>query len=211
MTTYRREQRIKEILSKRQPDLRVVLEDIKNTHNASAVVRTCDAAGVMCIDIIGSGPFPVNEAISTRVEKWLSFSYYNSPEKCLPLLKKKGFTVAATHLGRSSIDYLDFDYSRPVALVFGNEAEGISPEALRLADCAVKIPMFGMSQSLNLSVSAGVILYEAIRQRREAGYLFSTPLSEEEMERIEKQWRMNDLIKRRKRRKKGPGIDPGPL
>jgi tRNA (guanosine-2'-O-)-methyltransferase len=205
--TKKRQERIKQVLQQRQPDLRVVLEDVKNTHNASAVVRTCDAAGVMNIDIIRteSEPFPVNEAISTRVEKWLHFSTYFSTEECIAFLKKKGFTVAATHLGPSAIDYTKFDYTRPVALIFGNEAEGISSKALDLADAAIRVPMFGMAQSLNLSVSTGVILYEAIRQRREAGYLFSQSLSEKEMKRIRKQWQMDELIRRRDRQKKRTG------
>ena len=204
MPTERRQRRIREVLRMRQPDLRVVLEDIKNTHNASAVVRTCDAAGVMHIDIIspGSEPFPINEAISTRVEKWLHFNRYSSAQECIPFLKQKGYIVAATHLGNSSIPYQDFDYTRPVALVFGNEAEGISEETLRLADYAIKIPMFGMAQSLNLSVSAGVILYEALRQRRETGSLFSQTLSEKEMNLIEKKWRIKEMKRRRNRKKK---------
>lgn len=207
MATKRREERIKQVLRLRQPDLRVVLDNVKNTHNASAVVRTCDAAGVMYVDIINSSPetFPVNEAISTRVEKWLSFSTYSSPHECILFLKKKGFTVAATHLGPSAMDYTEFDYTRPVALIFGNEADGISSEALKLSDCTIKIPMFGMAQSLNLSVSAGVILYEAIRQRREAECLFSNPLSEKDMKRIQKQWQLDELNRRRNRQKKRTG------
>jgi tRNA (guanosine-2'-O-)-methyltransferase len=207
MITKQRQQRIQEVLKRRQPDLRVVLEDIRNSHNASAVIRTCDAAGVMYMDIIRSSfePFPVNEAISTRVEKWLRFSYFSSPGTCISFLKKKGFTVAATHLSPSSTDYAEFDYKRPVALVFGNEAEGISDETLKLADTAIKIPMFGMAQSLNLSVSAGVILYEAVRQRRRAGYLFSKSLSGKEIKQIQKQWQLDEWIRRRDRQKKRTG------
>jgi tRNA (guanosine-2'-O-)-methyltransferase len=207
MTTKRRQQRIREVLRKRQPDLRVVLENIKNTHNASAVIRTCDAAGVMDIDIINpdSEPLPINEAISTRIEKWVRFTCHALPSECIPGLRKRGFTIAATHLGPDSIDYLEFDYSRPVALVFGNEAEGISSEALTWADCAVKIPMFGMAQSLNVSVSAGIILYEAIRQRLETGYLFSKSLSEKEIKTIQKQWRLDEFTRRRERNKKRTG------
>ena len=167
MATKQRIEKVERVLSFRQPDLRVVLEEVTNTHNASAVVRTCDAAGILYVDVISADrePFPVNEAISTRAEKWLDFTHYTSTEACLKNLKKKGFTIIATHLGEGAVSHTEIDFIPPVAVVFGNESEGISEKALALADCAVKIPMYGMSQSLNLSVSVGIILYEALRQR----------------------------------------------
>jgi tRNA (guanosine-2'-O-)-methyltransferase len=170
--TKERLEKVKRVLSLRQPDLRVVLEEVKNTHNASAVVRTCDAAGIMNVDIISASgePFPVNEAISTRAEKWIQFHYYKSTTDCLKQLKIKGFKIVATHLTKDSLSYMDLDYTQPLAVVFGNEAEGISEEALGIADYKIRIPMVGMAQSLNLSVSVGIILYEAMKQRQEKGY-----------------------------------------
>ena len=93
MATKERIRKVENVLALRQPDLRVVLEEVTNTHNASAVVRTCDAAGILYVDIIYSNQdqFPVNEAISTRAEKWLEFCYHTSTTKCLSQLKKKGF------------------------------------------------------------------------------------------------------------------------
>jgi tRNA (guanosine-2'-O-)-methyltransferase len=151
--TKERIQKVKRVLSLRQPDLRVVLEEVTNTHNASAVVRTCDAAGILYMDIISSSgdAFPVNEAISTRAEKWLHFSYYRSTKECLSQLKQKGFKIAVTYLGEEAIPYTDIDYTQPLGVVFGNESEGISKEARNLADYVIKIPMIGMAQSLNLS------------------------------------------------------------
>jgi tRNA (guanosine-2'-O-)-methyltransferase len=165
--TKERIQKVKRVLSLRQPDLRIVLEEVTNTHNASAVVRTCDAAGVLYVDVISStgDPFPVNEAISTRAEKWLHFSSYRSTKECLGHLKQKGFKIAATCLGEKSIPHTAVDYSQPLAVIFGNESEGISEEAQKMADYIIKIPMLGMAQSLNLSVSVGIILYEAMKQR----------------------------------------------
>ncbi len=170
--TKERIEKVKRVLSLRQPDLRIVLEEVKNTHNASAVVRTCDAAGILHVDVISASgdPFPVNEAISTRAEKWIQFQYHTSVKDCLSSLKKKGFKIAATHLSKDSLSYLDLDYAQPIAVVFGNEAEGISEEALGFADYKIRIPMVGMAQSLNLSVSVGIILYEAMKQRQEKGY-----------------------------------------
>ncbi len=188
--TEARKKKVKEVLKLRQPDLRVVLEEVTNTHNASAVVRTCDAAGILYIDIISAeeNPFPINEAISTRAEKWIHFNHYDSTTKCLNQLKADGFKIVATHLVKDSIPYTEIDYTQSLAFVFGNESGGISPEALNLADHIVKIPMRGMSQSLNLSVSVGIILYEALKQRAEKGYSNKKRLPEREFKYFADKW-----------------------
>jgi len=199
MPTKERIEKVERVLSFRQADLRVVLEEVTNTHNASAVVRTCDAAGVLDLDIISSNqePFPVNEAISTRAEKWLRFNTYGSTEECLKAVKNLGYKIFATHLGEKSLPYTDLDYTQPVALVFGNESEGISETAQKLADRLVRIPMFGMAQSLNLSVSVGIILYEAIRQRALKGGGKNRPLSQEDYESLRDSWLGLGGIKKR--------------
>jgi tRNA (guanosine-2'-O-)-methyltransferase len=188
--TKERIEKVKRVLSLRQPDLRVVLEEVRNTHNASAVVRTCDAAGIMNVDIISANrePFPVNEAISTRAEKWLQFHYYTSTTDCLTQLKKKGFKIVATHLSKDSISYMNLDYTQPLAVIFGNEAEGLSEEALGIADYKIRIPMVGMAQSLNLSVSVGIILYEAMKQRQEKGYYKKRRLPLKEFKAFTDKW-----------------------
>ena len=190
MPTKERIQKVKKVLSLRQPDLRIVLEDVTNTHNASAVVRTCDAAGILYLDIISSSgeTFPINEAISTRAEKWLHFNYYHSTTECLEQLKRKGLKIAATFLSDKSIPYTSIDYTQPLAVVFGNESEGISEEARNLADYIIRIPMIGMVQSLNLSVSVGIILYEAMKQRMEKGFNKKMRLSSSEFEAFKKTW-----------------------
>ncbi len=190
MPTIERIEKVKKVLSFRQPDLRVVLEEVTNTHNASAVARTCDAAGILYVDIISQNkePLPINEAISTRAEKWIQLNYYSSAPECFASLRKKGFKIAATHLGKETLSYTELDYTQTLAIVFGNESEGISEEALSLADYRVKIPLLGMVQSLNLSVSVGVILYEALRQRIEKGVLQEKNLSTEEMEKYLDAW-----------------------
>jgi tRNA (guanosine-2'-O-)-methyltransferase len=184
MPTDERVAKVKRVLSLRQPDLRVVLEDVTNAHNASAVLRTCDAAGVMHVDVIGTGeePLPVNKAITTRADKWLTVHTYPTAADCLTELRRRGFRIVATHLGEGALFYNQVDYTKPTAIVFGNESDGISPSALELADVKIKIPMFGMVQSLNLSVSVGIILYEAIRQRLGHGYYEKPHLTPEEFE-----------------------------
>jgi tRNA (guanosine-2'-O-)-methyltransferase len=190
MPTEERIARVTGVLSRRQPDLRVVLENITNVHNANAVLRTCDAAGVLNVDVIGAdaGLFEVNKAITTRADKWLNLAFHAATRECLAGLKAKNLKIVVTHLSPTAVDYAELDYAQPVAIVFGNESDGISAEALEMADAAIRVPMLGMAQSLNLSVSAGVILYEALRQRRAKGYFEEKRLSDEEFEALKKKW-----------------------
>ena len=182
--------KVDRVLSLRQPDLRVVLEGVTIAHNASAVIRTCDAAGVLHLDLISPNPELVrfNKAITTRADKWLEISVHGTAAECFGPLKRAGYTVVATHLQKESVPYTEIDYTRPMALVFGSEAEGISKDSLAFADKVVRIPMLGMVQSLNLSVSVAVILYEALRQRAAKGFLDKARLQSEEFERLKKKW-----------------------
>jgi len=190
MRTPERTAKVSRVLAQRQPDLRVVLERITNPHNANAVLRTCDAAGVLHVDVIGGGedPLPINGAITTRADKWLKIHSYPTPAECLSKLKSEGFQIAAAHLGEGAVPYASLDYAKPTAVVFGNEKEGLTPEALALADVRIKIPMFGMAQSLNLSVSAGIILYEAVRQRSGRGFFETSRLSPAEFREMLAAW-----------------------
>ncbi|MCJ7681602.1 MAG: RNA methyltransferase [Candidatus Aminicenantes bacterium] len=213
MPTKERMDRVKRVLSNRFIDIRVVLEEVRNPHNASAVARTCDAAGVQYLDVISADnePFPVNEAVSTRAHKWLEFSTHTSTSACILGLREKGFTVYATYLGEGAIPYSQPDYSGPSAFVFGNEAAGISDEARDLADVCIQIPMLGMTRSLNLSVSVGIILYEVVRQRRGDAEYRGAPLSADEFKRYFSRWvdpehnKSQQNIKRDK--KKGESAD----
>jgi tRNA (guanosine-2'-O-)-methyltransferase len=190
MPTPERIAKVERVLSSRQADLRVVLEGVTIAHNASAVIRTCDAAGVLHLDLVSPNPelLRFNEAISTRADKWLEIAVHPTPAECLEPLKKAGFEIVATHLQKDAVPYTDVDFAKPVALVFGSEGEGITDACLALADKVVRIPMFGMVQSLNLSVSVAVILYEALRQRAAKGYLNEARLPAEEFERLKRQW-----------------------
>ena len=205
MPTPQRIDKVGRILSQRQADLRVVLEGVTIAHNASAVIRTCDAAGVLYLDLISPNPelLHFNEAISTRADKWLKIAVHPTSAECLEPLKKEGFEIIATHLRQDAIPYTDIDFAKPVALVFGSESEGISDACLALADKAVRIPMLGMVQSLNLSVSVAVILYEALRQRAAKSYFDKAHLPAEEFERLRKEWLKTD--------EEVPLLDPAPL
>jgi tRNA (guanosine-2'-O-)-methyltransferase len=190
MPTPERIEKVRRLLSHRQPDLRVVLEGVAIAHNASAVIRTCDAAGILYLDIVSPSPdiLAINRAISTRAEKWVETRLHASLDECLPALRDKGFKVAVTHLGESAVSHSALDYTQPLAIVFGSEGSGVSAEALSYADYEIKIPMFGMVQSLNLSVSVGIVLYEAMRQRLAAGFYQRQRLSDEEFDFYFKKW-----------------------
>ncbi len=193
MPTKKRLNKIVSVLSRCQPDLRVVLEDVTIAHNASAVARTCEAVGVLNLHLISKEPEKIvfNEAISTRAEKWLNLIFHKTTEECLLSLKKQSYKIAVTSLSEKTILYTEVDYCQPMAIVFGNESTGVSKQALSLADYSIQIPMVGMVQSLNLSVSVGIILYEAFRQRQERGF-YSTPrLESEEYDRVMKKWLSN--------------------
>jgi len=190
MPTPERIEKVERVLSQRQADLRVVLEGVTIAHNASAVIRTCDAAGILYLDLIAPNPelLRFNEAISTRADKWLEIAVHPTPAACLEPLKKAGYKIVATHLGRDAVPYTDVDFAKPVALVFGSEADGISDDCLAYADKVVRIPMLGMVQSLNLSVSVAIMLYEALRQRATKDYADKSRLPVAEFERLRKQW-----------------------
>jgi len=190
MPTERRIARVRSVLDRRQPDLWVVLEGVSNAHNASAVMRTCDAAGVLYLDLISPNPelLAFNEAISTRADRWLEIGVHPSAAARLSSLKAEGHVIVATRLGEDARPFAEIDYTRPVAVVFGSEADGISDEALSFADEVVRIPMHGMVQSLNLSVSVAVVLYEAYRQRATRGYYDAPRLPAAEYERLYRKW-----------------------
>jgi tRNA (guanosine-2'-O-)-methyltransferase len=190
MPTPERIEKVERVLSQRQADLRVVLEGVTIAHNASAVIRTCDAAGVLYLDLVSPNPelLHFNEAISTRADKWLEIGVHSTPKACLEPLKKAGYEIVATHLQRDAVPYTDVDFAKPLALVFGSEADGISDACLAFADKVVRIPMLGMVQSLNLSVSVAVMLYEALRQRAQKGYSVTSRLPDAEFARLRKEW-----------------------
>jgi len=176
--------RIEEVLRKRWSGLALVVEEVKNPHNISAILRTADAAGlqyVYIVDPLGEG-LNVNETISTGAEKWLTIKTFYSAKICFEELKRKGFRIAATALREDAVSIYDYDFTQRVAVVFGNEKNGVRKSTLKLADDIIKIPMRGMVQSLNVSVSAGIILFEAVRQRINAS--IKDPLPDEEVKKL---------------------------
>jgi len=171
--TERRRERVAGVLARRQPDLTVVLENVHDSHNVSAVLRSCDAVGVLAVHLVYTVEEPPAGAFarttSASAAKWIEARRHGSIPECFGALRGEGFAILATAVGPESADLYATDLVRPTALVFGNEMRGVSEEAQEAADGLVAIPMVGMVQSLNISVACAVTLYEALRQRRAAG------------------------------------------
>lgn len=169
--TVRRLERLRTALERRQTDLHLVLENVHDPHNVSAVLRTCDAIGIDTVHLVYSeGKFPrLSKASSTGALKWLELISHNSIDDCYRQLRQEGCAIISTYLGPDTRDLYAIDYRLPTAIVFGNENKGISEEAMKGSDATISIPMVGLVTSLNISVACAVTLYEAFRQRRAAG------------------------------------------
>lgn len=180
------------VLSRRQPDLTIVLENVHDPHNVSAVLRTCDAVGILEVHAVYTIEQPPESLFARQTSasavKWVSVRQHESIEACYGELHQAGLTVLATALAPGAADLYDIDLAAPVALVFGNEMRGVSESALRLADGALSIPMVGMVQSLNISVACAVCLYEAFRQRLAHGAYDRSRLSGDELNALADDW-----------------------
>jgi len=167
-----------------------VLENIHDPHNVSAILRSCDAAGVPKVSLIYNyEKFPrIGKKSSASAFKWVDREKFDTVEACYTRLRSQGFTILASSLNDTSKNFYDFDLTRKTAIVIGNEHRGISAEAEQLADSTVYIPMFGMIQSLNVSVSAAIMLYEAARQRMVKQMFERSDLSGQELEALIQEW-----------------------
>jgi tRNA (guanosine-2'-O-)-methyltransferase len=193
--------RLLEVLLRRQKDLLVFSENVQNEHNFSAIIRTCDAVGVLNIyyTYLGKKQKIYNENITMGSHKWVFLHRVEDAVKTLRDLKEKGFQVVATRLVGNSVHFREVDYTKPTVIVVGNELEGVSEEVAAEADYNVVIPMYGMAQSLNVSVATAVLLYEAQRQREAKGFYNRPQLSIEEIKTILRKWAHDDIIEDRKR------------
>ncbi len=174
----------------RQFSLRVVLENIHDPHNVSAIFRTCDAVGVPKVTLLYNiEQFPkISKTSSASSVKWVEKEKCDNVEECFNNLRAQGFKIIATALNEKAKNLYDLDLTQKVAIVMGNEHRGVSDEVLQYADEIMYIPMRGMIQSLNVSVATAVILYEAQRQRAEKGMYDKSELSDDELEKIIDEW-----------------------
>jgi tRNA (guanosine-2'-O-)-methyltransferase len=191
MTTKRRVEKMIRVIKNRQPDLTVVCENIHDPHNVSAILRTCDAVGVEKVHLLYTHqPFPkIGKKSSASAKKWIDIEFYKDAETLHRALKQFGYTIYAADLNSQSQSIYEVDWTQPSVIIMGNEHLGVSRDALKIADSSIYIPMFGMIQSLNVSVATAVILYEACRQRVQQKFYPHPHKTPEELSPILEKWK----------------------
>ena len=193
--TPERSQKLVNVLNKRQNDVTVVLENVFDPHNISAVMRTCDAVGVQEIYVLNT-KIPRHQKwgakSSSSAAKWLTIHQYDNAEECFSSLRKRYSKILTTHLSAGAIDLYEIDFTESVALVFGNEHSGVSEEIRALADGNFIIPQSGIIRSLNISVACAVTLYEAYRQKKLAGHYNQRKLDDVMYNELMKDWGFNE-------------------
>ena len=166
----RRFERIKSVLNNRMSNLTILIEEVEKPHNLSAILRTCDAVGVLeAHAIFKQHTIPTFNSTAQGSQKWVQLRKHTNIEMAIKFLKGKGFKIYGTSLNKNAKDYRLLDYSNSTAFVLGAEKWGLSEDALQLVDESVFIPMRGMVQSLNVSVASATLLFEALRQREYRG------------------------------------------
>ena len=168
----RRYKKIKSVLNKRIQNLTVLVEDVSKPHNLSAILRTCDAAGVYEANFIfNKNKVQTFNSTAQGSQKWVKLNNYSSSIEAAKTLKKQGFTLFGTSLNKKSVDYRQSDFTHNTCFVLGAEKWGLSEDLIAAVDECIYIPMYGMVQSLNVSVATSILLFEAIRQRDHLGLL----------------------------------------
>ncbi len=171
--------RLRAILDRRQPDLTVLMDDVKKPHNVSAVIRSCDAVGIAEIHAVSANPsFKTRRSSAGGTGRYVGVRLHASPGDAISHLRGHGFRVLAAHLAPDARDFRGVDYTLPTAILLGTEKDGVSTEAAAAVDGSIAIPIMGAVESLNVSVAAAIILYEAQRQRA-AARLYDQPRLDE--------------------------------
>ena len=192
--TPQRMERLSSVLDKRQDDLTIVLENVFDPHNISAVMRTCDAVGLQEIFILNT-KIPRHKKwgfkSSSSAKKWLTVHQFEDATECFSSLRKSYSSILTTHLTTGAVGLYDLDLTKSVALVFGNEHNGVSEEIRSLADGNFVIPQVGIIRSLNISVACAVTLYEAYRQKTMTGHYEQRKLNDDKYNLLMQEWMMN--------------------
>lgn len=189
--TPERQEKLISVLDKRQDDITIVLENVFDPHNISAVMRTCDAVGIQEIYILNT-KIPRHKKwgfkSSSSAQKWLTVHQYENAEECFSSLRKRYSSILTTHLADDAVSLYQVDFTKSIALIFGNEHNGVSDEIRALADGNFIIPQVGIIQSLNISVACAVTLYEAFRQKTLAGHYEQQSMEEIKYNELLKEW-----------------------
>ncbi|MEP6617564.1 MAG: RNA methyltransferase, partial [Ginsengibacter sp.] len=189
--TPERSGRLNGVLNKRQPDLAVVLENVFDPHNVSAVMRTCDAVGIQDVYILNNRIPPHKKwgyRSSSTAAEWLTIHQFTEVAACFEELRKRFKKIYTTHLSSEAKDIYSLNLTEPVALIFGNERFGVSDDIRSLSDGDFIIPQVGIIKSLNISVACAVSLYEAFRQKKNAGHYDHLKISGSDLEVLKKEW-----------------------
>ena len=189
--TPERFDRLTAVLNKRQPDLTVILENVFDPHNISAVMRTCDGVGIQDIYILNTRIPPHKKwsgKSSSSAAQWLTIHQYTDAGECFNEVRKRYNKVYTTHLDTDAVDIYELSLTEPAALIFGNEHSGVSDEIINMADGNFKIPQVGIIKSLNISVACAVTLYEAFRQKNIAGHYTAPKLPVEQLNLLRNEW-----------------------
>jgi len=193
MNEVRRE-KLQQVLNKRQFNITVVMENVHDPHNISAVMRTCDAVGIQDIYILNT-KIPEHKKFgaksSSSAAKWLTIHTFSDTSACITALRKKYNKIYTTHLTDNATQLYNLNLTDSIALVFGNEHAGVSDEIRSLADGNFIIPQVGIIQSLNISVACAVTIYEAFRQKSLAHhYVQPSPAFEQDWQAVAKSWEL---------------------
>lgn len=188
--TERRKQRIDDVLAKRQKDLTLVMDNIWDPHNVSAVLRSCDAFGVATVHLYYThSPWPeLGKKSSASGKKWIERIRHQDPESMIGSFREQDYQVLRTGFSETARPVTAFDFTKPTAVILSNEHQGTAPELAELVTDEIYIPMQGMVQSFNVSVAAAIILYQAYVHRQAAGMYDTPSFSEEELERLRREW-----------------------
>jgi tRNA (guanosine-2'-O-)-methyltransferase len=190
MTPERRDKLLR-VLNKRQGNLTIVLENVFDPHNVSAVMRTCDSVGIQDIYILNNKIPPHKKwgfRSSSSAYKWLTVHQFTDAAECIQELRKKYNKIFTTYLAADSVSLYDLDFTGSIALVFGNEHVGVSDEIRAMADGNFIIPQVGIIRSLNISVACAVSIYEAYRQKTLAGHYNQPSLEAETIDHLYQEW-----------------------
>lgn len=193
--TPERYNRMLSVIKNRQTNLTVVMENVNDPHNISAVMRTCDAVGIQDLYILNTkiakhDYFGVKS--SSSAAKWLTVHQFTDAKACFEALRKNYNKIYTTHLSSDAVSLYDIDFTDSVALVFGNEHDGVSEETIAMADGNFIIPQLGFIQSLNISVACAVSIYEAHRQKMAAGHYKEQSMSKERQDVLLREWGVED-------------------
>jgi len=190
--TDRRKELFQQVLLERTRHFTVATEDVYQLHNTSAVMRTCDVFGIQDLHVVEeiSGK-RVDKEIAMGAQKWVSLKRYESITDCIKTLRNSGYQIIATTPHNDSTLLHDFDISKKSVFFFGKESEGLSDTVMNTADGFLKIPMYGFTESLNISVSAAIILQSLVTRLKQSEVNWQ--LSKEERFEIEIQWMLKTI------------------